>query len=242
MIRFSLYDDIPAMTALWQEAFGDDERFINAFFKGFYTPQNVPVFVIDGEIAAMLFLLGGEMSIGGKRYPAYYLYAASTKKSHRGKGLMTELLDFSARTAADRGQAFICLKPGEKELFELREAAFGSCDRFIWDKNSVNKAVKLSTCGGDKLFRCCKGYSLYSIHDRVCTVKEFAFSCDFTAEFASYIFSNTDCESINFSLPCSAPCAFDAVYECSGEALPLTIEAADAIINVDNAYLGLTLD
>ena len=259
MIRFSLYDDIPAMTALWQEAFGDDERFINAFFKGFYTPQNVPVFVIDGEIAAMLFLLDGELSIGGKRYPAYYLYAASTKKSYRGKGLMTELLDFSARTAADRGQAFICLKPGEKELFDfyekrgylpafgrkvftvhrselvkpsdiahnnsafdlfkLREAAFGSCDRFIWDKNFVNKAVKLSTCGGDKLFQGRKGYSLYSINDRVCNVKEFAFSCDFTAEFASYIFNNTDCESINFSLACSAPCAFDAAFECSGEAL-----------------------
>lgn len=270
------------MTALWQEAFGDDESFISAFLRSFYTPQNAPIAVIDGEIAAMLFLLDGEMSVGGKRYPAYYLYAASTKKSHRGKGLMTELLDFSARTSADRGQAFICLKPGEKELFdfyekrgylpafgrkvftvhrselvkpsviahnnsafdlfELREAAFGSCDRFIWDKNSVNKAVKLSTCGGDKLFQGCKGYSLYSINDRVCTVKEFAFSCDFTAEFASYIFSNTDCESINFSLPCSASCAFDAAYECSGEALPLTIEAADAIINVDNAYLGLTLD
>lgn len=282
MIRFSLYDDIPAMTALWQEAFGDDESFISAFLRSFYIPQNAPIAVIDGEIAAMLFLLDGEMSIGGKRYPAYYLYAASTKKSHRGKGLMTELLDFSARTAADRGQAFICLKPGEKELFdfyekrsylpvfgrrvftvhrselvkpsdiahnnsafdlfELREAAFDSCDRFIWDKNSVNKAVKLSTCGGDKLFQGCKGYSLYSINGRVCTVKEFAFSCDFTAEFASYIFNNTDCESINFSLSGSAPCAFDAAYECSGEALPLTKEAADAIINVDNVYLGLTLD
>lgn len=282
MIRFSLYDDIPAMTALWQEAFGDDESFISAFLRSFYTPQNAPIAVIDGEIAAMLFLLDGEMSIGGKRSPAYYLYAASTKKSHRGKGLMTELLDFSARTAADRGQAFICLKPGEKELFDfyekrgylpafgrkvftvhlselvkpsdiahnnsafdlfkLREAAFGSCDRFIWDKKSVNKAVKLSTCSGDRLFQNRKGYSLYSINDRVCTVKEFAFSCDFTAEFASYIFNNTVCESINFSLPCSAPCAFDAAFECSGEALPLTIEAADAIKNVDNAYLGLTLD
>lgn len=282
MIRFSSFDDIPAMTALWQEAFGDDESFISAFLRSFYTPHNAPIAVIDGEIAAMLFLLDGEMSVGGKRYPAYYLYAACTKKSHRGKGLMTELLDFSARTAADRGQAFICLKPGEKELFdfyekrgylpafgrkvftvhrselvkpsdiahnnsafdlfELCEAAFGSCDRFIWDKNSVNKAVKLSVCGGDRLFQNRKGYSLYSINDRVCTVKEFAFSCDFTAEFASFIFSNTYCESINFSLPCSAPCAFGAAYECSGVALPLTKEAASAIKNVDNAYLGLTLD
>ena len=282
MIRFSTFDDIHAMTALWQEAFGDDESFISAFLRSFYTPHNAPIAVIDGEIAAMLFLLDGEMSVGGKRYPAYYLYAACTKKSHRGKGLMTELLDFSARTAADRGQAFICLKPGEKELFdfyekrgylpafgrkvftvhrselvkpsdiahnnsafdllELCEAAFGSCDRFIWDKNSVNKAVKLSVCGGDRLFQNRKGYSLYSINDRVCTVKEFAFSCDFTAEFASFIFSNTYCESINFSLPCSAPCAFGAAYECSGAALPLTKEAASAIKNVDNAYLGLTLD
>lgn len=79
MIRFSLFDDIPAMTALWQEAFGDDESFINAFFKSFYSPQNVPVFVIDGEIAAMLFLLDGEMSVGGKRYPAYYLYAPALR-------------------------------------------------------------------------------------------------------------------------------------------------------------------
>ena len=282
MIKFSSFDDIPAMTALWQEAFGDDESFISAFFKSFYTPQNAPITVIDGEVAAMLFLLDGEMSVGGKRYPAYYLYAACTKESHRGKGLMTELLDFSAKTAADRRRAFICLKPGEKGLFdfyekrgylpafgrkvftvhrsetdilkdfndkdadfepfELREAAFGSCDRFIWDKNSVNKAVKLSLCGGDKLFKSCQGYSLYSIRDRICTVKEFAFSCDFTKEFASYIFNNTDCESIEFSLACSAPCAFGAAYECSGAALPLTKEATSAIKNVDNAYLGLTLD
>lgn len=282
MIRFSSFDDIPSMTALWQEAFGDDESFISTFFKSFYTPQNSPIAVIDGEIAAMLFLLDGEMSVGGKRYPAYYLYAACTKQSHRGRGLMTELLDFSAKTAADKGRAFICLKPGEKGLFdfyekrgylpvfgrqvftvhrsetdiscdifeenaafepfELREAAFDSCDRYIWDKSSANKAVKLSTCGGDKLFWNCKGYSLYSINDCVCTVKEFAFSCDFTTEFASYIFNNNDCESIDFSLACSASCAFDTAYECSGAALPLTKEAADAINNIDNAYLGLTLD
>lgn len=282
MIRFSTFDDIPAMTALWHEAFGDDKSFISAFLRSFYTPQNAPITVIDGEIAAMLFLLDGEMLVGGKRYPAYYLYAACTKKSHRGKGLMTELLDFSARTAADRGRAFICLKPGEKALFdfyekrgyqpafgrkiftiqrsetvvssdiadnnsvfepfEFREVAFDRCDRFIWDKNSVNRAVKLSACGGDKLFQNCKGYSLYSISDRICTVKEFAFSCDFTTGFASYIFNNTDCESIEFSLACSAPCAFGAAYECSGAALPLTKEATSAIKNVDNAYLGLTLD
>ena len=54
MIRFSLYDDIPAMTALWQEAFGDDESFISAFLRSFYPPQNAPTAVIDGETALVV--------------------------------------------------------------------------------------------------------------------------------------------------------------------------------------------
>ena len=257
MIRFSTFDDIPAMTALWQEAFGDDESFISAFLRSFYTPQNAPIAVIDGEIAAMLFLLDGEMSVGGKRYPAYYLYAACTKKFICLKPGEKGLFDFYEKRGyfpvfgrkiftVHRSETDILKdfndKDADFELFELREAAFGSCDRFIWDKNFVNKAVKLSACGGDRLFQNRKGYSLYSINDCICTVKEFAFSCDFTTEFASYIFNNTDCESIEFSLACSAPCAFGAAYECSGAALPLTKEAASAIKNVDNAYLGLTLD
>lgn len=119
MIRLSVADDLPAMISLWQEAFGDDEEYIGEFLSAFYSPQNTPVAVIDGKIAAMLFLLDGEMSVGGKKYPAYYLYAACTAKEHRGKGIMTELLDYTAQLSAERGQAFICLKPGEKSLFDF---------------------------------------------------------------------------------------------------------------------------
>lgn len=121
MIRFSTNNDIDKIISLWHEAFGDSEDEIRFFLDNKFTAENTLVSEENGEIASMLFLLDGRMSIKGTDYPAYYLYAACTAQKYRGRGLMASLLKFAQKTAYERKTDFICLMPGEKSLFNFYE-------------------------------------------------------------------------------------------------------------------------
>ncbi len=119
IIRLSEKDDIKGIASLWHEAFGDSEEEIMFFINNKYIPENTVVAECDGEIASVLFLLEGEMSIRGNKYPSYYLYAACTLKNFRGRGIMADLLSEAEKIAFSRGYDFICLMPGEKSLFDF---------------------------------------------------------------------------------------------------------------------------
>lgn len=121
IIRLSEKDDIKGIVSLWHEAFGDSEEEIMFFIDNKYIPENTVIAECDGEIASVLFLLEGEMSIKGIKYPSYYLYAACTSKKFRGRGIMSGLLDEAKKIAFLREYDFICLMPGEKSLFDFYE-------------------------------------------------------------------------------------------------------------------------
>ncbi len=121
IIRLSEKSDINGILSLWHEAFGDRENEIMFFINRRYIPENTLVAEENGEIASMLFLLDGRMSIKGVDYPSYYLYAACTLKKYRGRGIMAELLKEATTLAQSRAYDFICLMPGEKSLFDFYE-------------------------------------------------------------------------------------------------------------------------
>lgn len=121
IIRLSEKKDIYGIVSLWHEAFGDDENDIMFFMDKRYIPENTLVAEENGEIASMLFLFDGKMSVKGIDYPSYYLYAACTLYKYRGKGLMAKLLDYAKNIAESRGYDYICLMPGEKSLFNYYE-------------------------------------------------------------------------------------------------------------------------
>ncbi|MGN0573838.1 MAG: GNAT family N-acetyltransferase [Acutalibacteraceae bacterium] len=121
MIRFSDNNDIKKIVTLWHEAFGDGEDEIMFFLANRFRPENTLVYEFNGEIASMLFLLEGKMSIKGKIFNSYYLYAACTLKKFRGRGFMAELLRFAERIAQDRNIGYICLLPGESSLYTFYE-------------------------------------------------------------------------------------------------------------------------
>ena len=100
MIRLSQTKDIPDLITLWNEAFGDSEEDIRFFLDRKYIPENTVVYDDNGKIASVLFLLSGDMRISGKDYPSYYLYAAATLQSHRGKGIMGQMLEYSKNLAS----------------------------------------------------------------------------------------------------------------------------------------------
>lgn len=117
MIRLSVKSDYNDLIALWKEAFGDEEEAIKLFLYSRYIPDNTVVAEENGRIVSMLFLLEGKLYIKRKQYSSYYLYAAATAKSERGRGIMAEMLAFAERTALNRKIDFICLKPAEESLY-----------------------------------------------------------------------------------------------------------------------------
>lgn len=118
MIRFAKNSDIDSIISLWNEAFFDSEENIRVFIDNRFVPQNTLVYEENGTVVSMLFLLEGNLVIKGKSYPSYYLYAACTAESCRGRGIMAMLLEKAKEITAQRNRYFICLKPAEESLFD----------------------------------------------------------------------------------------------------------------------------
>lgn len=94
---------------IYREAFGDDGEFEDRLFSlcGKYLRSAKK----DGEIAAMLFALPCEIISEEKRFDAYYLYAAATRKTYRKRGYMSQLIkDLTAEGKP------VFLKPASAEL------------------------------------------------------------------------------------------------------------------------------
>lgn len=145
MIRFSDNNDIKKIVTLWHEAFCDGEDEIMFFLANRFRPENTLVYEFNGEIASMLFLLEGKMSINGIDYDSYYLYAACTLKKYRGRGFMGELLRFAEKIASERNIGFICLLPGESSLYEFYE-------RFGYKTAFSKKTLKITSADIDENF------------------------------------------------------------------------------------------
>ena len=87
MIKF--FDDSNKIIPLWQEAFGDSKEDILFFLKN-CKKKTALGFFDDGELCSMLFLVDCKLS--GEK--CKYIYAACTYKNHRGKGYMSNLLEY----------------------------------------------------------------------------------------------------------------------------------------------------
>ena len=117
MLRLAVKSDLPGLTALWQEAFGDSPEAVSYFFK--YFPDCLSyVAEEDGMITSMVHALPQVLS---PDCPAAYVYAVATLRSHRGKGLCRDLMAFAETDLQTRGFFCCVLTPGELGLFDYYE-------------------------------------------------------------------------------------------------------------------------
>ena len=114
MIDFAGYSDRKALCDLWQSVFLEDSEITEYFFENIFGDTITPVIRVDGEIASALFLL--DCTIGD--YKGKCVYCAMTNYSHRGKGYMKTLLDYSYDFCCENGFDFLFLVPAEKSLFD----------------------------------------------------------------------------------------------------------------------------
>lgn len=103
---------IPGLRALWREAFGDSDAFLDSFFATAFAPERCRCIVQDGRPAAALYWL--DCLCDGRRLA--YIYAVATARSHRGCGLCRALMDEVHACLSACGYAGALLVPGDDGL------------------------------------------------------------------------------------------------------------------------------
>lgn len=123
-IDYPAEQQIPALKSLWQEAFGDSDEFLEAFFNHGFAPDRCRCISIDGEPVAALYWFDCQLS----GQPVAYLYAVATAAAYRRKGLCRTLMQNTYSHFAYLGYAGMVLVPGTQELFQMYESfGYNTC-------------------------------------------------------------------------------------------------------------------
>ena len=122
--------DTAPLRALWKEAFGDPDSFLDAFFSVGYHPSRCRQLSVDGKLAAMLYWF--DCTLANARIA--YLYAIATDSAFQKKGYCHALMDDTHRHLAQLGYAGTVLVPQSASLFAFYEKmgyrAFGGLQKF----------------------------------------------------------------------------------------------------------------
>ena len=106
---------IPALRALWKEAFGDSDEFLDDFFRTGFSPRRCRCVTENGSLAAALYWF--ECELAGERLA--YLYAVATARSFRGRGLCHALMADTHPLLEKQGFRGTVLVPGASSLAAL---------------------------------------------------------------------------------------------------------------------------
>ena len=110
-------EHIDGLRALWKEAFGDSDAFLDGFFATGFAPFRCRVLDWNGRSAAALYWFDCHRS--GKKLA--YIYAVATLEDFRGKGFCRQLMEATHRDLQALGYAGAILVPGSRGLFSLYE-------------------------------------------------------------------------------------------------------------------------
>ena len=119
-IRKTTRADVPELSRLWAETFGDSERLIADFFR--LLPQMGLGFLAEreGALLGAAYLLTNLdlLTPDGEKRSCGYLYAVAVKPEERDRGVGTALSRRCAETAKELDCKFFCTQPAEPSLFD----------------------------------------------------------------------------------------------------------------------------
>ena len=123
--------DLPQLRALWKEAFGDTDSYLDIFFSAAFSPGRCMCVYENGAIAAAAYWM--DCAIG--QHAAAYIYAVATAEEHRGQGLCRMLMEAIHTHLDEKGYCGSILVPGEPDLRRMYEkmgyADFGGIRELI---------------------------------------------------------------------------------------------------------------
>ena len=139
---------IAGLRALWKEAFGDSDLFLDAFFARGFSPDRCRCITENGTVLAALYWF--EATCKGQRFA--YLYAIATAASHRGKGLFSALLADTKAVLEKAGFDGILLVPENEPLSRMYEKfGFTACTAVdAFSAVAAQEAVPLREIGPEE--------------------------------------------------------------------------------------------
>lgn len=139
---------IPALRALWKQAFGDSDAFLDCFFSSAYAPERCRCLSIEDIPVSMLYWF--DCTWQSKKLA--YFYAVATDKTYQGHGFCQQLMNDTHRHLNDLGYAGAVLSPGSTSLFSFYERlgyhSFGPIDLFTCTAGST--PIPIKTCTTDQ--------------------------------------------------------------------------------------------
>ncbi|MGE5495185.1 MAG: enhanced intracellular survival protein Eis [Burkholderiales bacterium] len=129
-IRLLEETDIPQAKALWKEAFGDTDAYIEWYFANKVSPGN-SLGAFDGRLVAVVHMIPLKVCVQGVPVMSSYIAGAATAADRRGKGLMRTLLYESLKIMKQRGIMLTHLYPFKHSFYEKFGWATYSYARFI---------------------------------------------------------------------------------------------------------------
>lgn len=120
MLRLSTLSDIRELKSLYNECFPGETDFCNRYFENVF-PNCKAIIYSDasGNIKAAADIIYAEISINGEVLKGMYLYAVSTRKDMRGRGLASEIMNFAEETARLGGVDIMFLITENDSLFDF---------------------------------------------------------------------------------------------------------------------------
>ncbi len=165
-------------------------------------------------------LLPAEDSLYGY-YSKHGFKTVFRKKTVKIKNINQHLIDISA--------------DNELNFEKSRKDFFAPFDRFDWDKNAIEYAIKQNEFYGGNFQKSCNGYYLYSVNNGETVVKET------TLQPLSELLFETEYAKVTVPVDFTTDCLESEITD-NGMALPINKNAAEKLEYAKNAYLGLTLD
>ena len=108
---------VPQLRALWKEAFGDTDEFLDTFFTAAYSADRCRCCTENGEVIAALYWF--DCSYGDEKIA--YIYAVATAKAHRGRGICKRLMEDTHAYLSAHAYGAAMLVPGSEGLFAFYE-------------------------------------------------------------------------------------------------------------------------
>ena len=115
----ALPEERAELCALWQESFGDGKRQIMEFYDSFPCIGNVFVARYSGRIACVINAVPMQFRANGKMNEAAYLYAITTRREMRGRGIFRSLYAYTKNKLTERGCKLLFLCAASDALADM---------------------------------------------------------------------------------------------------------------------------
>ena len=144
IIRKPTAEDLPRLSALWQEAFDESQEDVESFYETAFACDRALIAQKQNPVAGIYWI---DAQITEQKVA--YLYAFAVDKTCRSKGIGKALLGKTLETLKGEGYGAAVLVPGEESLYSYYEKAgftsFGKTEKATVTKKAPGLPVKKIT-------------------------------------------------------------------------------------------------